>query len=1094
MSTVRVGFIPFGAFEPDLPEFDNPSLEEAKNLVPAYGTYRPVEELRQLSLGQTHATPYPSGLPIPTPLVGGYAHLTTKDDPKFKMVPYATSVDAAGRWYDKRYEIADASNDWHADLVNTFKPDDSTWVRSNTMHPSTPDLTNRIYWKLKAPKEFPTSATFADYVVKVRVQSWWPSWWTAPKVVFGLHDRATDTEVCLSAQALSTAVPAAGPNEVEEFTYALSGPAELALITDWDQVEIFVEAYRGAVENIPAGEILDSLLGDRQIYGWAGNGGEIAGLYEHARYRGYQAGWDPPEDVARVAFETDWIVSPPIYGGEDTPPYIGQFQYNIVKDPEQADIIFLSAHMGATDPGVTCKMQLLQTEATDGEGETSDPDDYVVHGEQRYAVIAEIDVEVPEVLDIENMDANLDGEERILALTPAQVTSIDPDKALYASFVPSFAGGSTGTTTLEPTQWVTNGWGGAIGLIQSQNNSGITSGGPGDSTQQWQVDAGPTPDGTGNVNVKFRMRSTGAAGNSFQCWLRERAGALEIPIKNTSFLNVGTGWATYTMNVPFSLWAGISDWSKLEVKVKGGDLELDYAWITYSGENSAKMVIDYVHGEESRSYSAAMSVTGAWFEVPPPRDYEPGDRVEVFTGDDHALWRVSAAEWEDLTNYTDWVNGYDDSAVITGQIPRTWSFCSWGDWVIASNYVDPVQYYDVGLGTGEFDDLITSTEKPQGRFVAVVGAQLVLADINPTSTVSGTGEKYQLWSSSILDPTKFFLSDYNSQSSLFSLVGAPGQITGLVGGEYGLVFKRNSIWRMSYEGLPSVFRFDQLSRGEGTPYASSIVQVDNDTYFWGSNGIFVIREGKQIERVSGQRIEKFLYDVKYEDRALYRVEDGDERVTDNMVQGAYDRTSGLIWWSYRKKGDEAYHNSMMLVYNHREDKFSFIEGVDTSVLIGLSSAMSDAQYLNEGLANIRWKNIHTEGGPPSNYGFLETFTGLDTYVGSLKTKVLSSQVLAKAPGYDMAVQAVRPIYKADPDSYTPNFSINIVAAQDPSLQINRVERTVDRSHEDSDGWISTSIPVGGEFYQFEITVPKISSATIKEILGLGFKFTHGGKY
>jgi hypothetical protein len=178
---------------------------------------------------------------------------------------------------------------------------------------------------------------------------------------------------------------------------------------------------------------------------------------------------------------------------------------------------------------------------------------------------------------------------------------------------------------------------------------------------------------------------------------------------------------------------------------------------------------------------------------------------------------------------------------------------------------------------------------------------------------------------------------------------------------------------------------------------------------------------------------------------------------------------------------------MTLVYNPREDKFSFIDGADTAVLIGLSSAMSDARFLNEGVANVRWNGSTT--------GYIETFTSLDgTYAGGLVTKVLSSEALAKAAGYDMAIQAVRPIYKADPVAYAPSYTINIVGAQDPSLQINRIERTVTRQHEDLDGWISTSIPVAGEYYQFELEVPSIKGATIKEILGLGFKYSLGGTY
>lgn len=1104
MSTVKVGFIPFGAFEPDLPEFDNTSLEEARNLVPAYGTYRPLEVLTALSSQETDDSDDEIAL------VGGYAHLTTKDNPKYNMVPVEASVEVPGAWYDREYELVADDNAYHADQVDSLRPDDSTFIRADGVQGEVADVdgdpSHRVYWKLKPPKETPDSATFADYVVKVRAQSWWPGEWSAPRIQFGIHDRATDTEVCESIQTMEVYGPnEVGPQEVEEFEYPLADAPELAKITDWDQVELWVDCSRGLVQNVLSGTLLDSLLSDFQVGGWVGNGGEVSGLYLHCRYRGHGVpDWDPPEDVERDAFETDWIVSPPVYGGESATPYIGQFAYNIIKNPEQADIIHVSAHLGASETGVTCKIQLLQMAIDDGD-DVSEANDYVVHGEQRFRIIAESEHDVPKVADINDMDTNQDGEERILSLTTEQVKDIDQNNALFAAFVPSYGeGGGSGTIELDPTSIVSS-----AGWVGDPTNSVVNIQVAGDGkryhrsattnkTLRYTLDPGPIIDGTGALNLKVRAKAvTGTT--TLQFFLFQGA---ELLLKK-SVAGISSGaYATYTASIPrgdqFTPgWSWITDWGKLEVGIRAGNLDVDRAWVSYKGENSAQVVLDYVHGEEGRDYAQSVSVTKAWFEVPPPRDYQPGDRVDLFTGDSIKLWKAAAGGWEDLTNYTDHANGYDDPAVVTDNIPRTWSFCSWGDWVIATNYVDPVQYYDVGLGTGEFDDLITTGvgeepgEAPKARFVATIAAQLVLADINPDSYAAG--EKYQLWPSAFGDPTEFYQADYNTQSSVFNLVAAPGQITGLIGGEYGLVFKRNSVWRMSYRGLPELYKFDQLSRGTGTAWAQSIVQVDNDTYFWGSNGIFVIKDGKQVRRVSGQRIEKFLFDVQYEDRALYRVEDPDERITDSMVQGAYDKSSGLIWWSYRQKSDAAFRNSMMLVYNPREDKFSFIDGVDTSVLVGLSSAMSDAKFLNEGVANIRWEPS-VPGPGSANYGYLETFSGLTTYSGGLKTKILSSQVLAKAPGRDMAIQAVRPIYKADPSSYAPNFSVSITGSQDPSLQINTVQRTVDRRHEDLDGWISTSIPVGGEYFRFELEVPSISESTIKEILGLGIKFTYAGKY
>ena len=49
-----------------------------------------------------------------------------------------------------------------------------------------------------------------------------------------------------------------------------------------------------------------------------------------------------------------------------------------------------------------------------------------------------------------------------------------------------------------------------------------------------------------------------------------------------------------------------------------------------------------------------------------------------------------------------------------------------------------------------------------------------------------------------------------------------GNVTGLVGGEYALIFQETSVRRMTYEGPPIIFRIDKIANdiGAACPAAS----------------------------------------------------------------------------------------------------------------------------------------------------------------------------------------------------------------------------------------------------------------------------------
>ncbi len=68
----------------------------------------------------------------------------------------------------------------------------------------------------------------------------------------------------------------------------------------------------------------------------------------------------------------------------------------------------------------------------------------------------------------------------------------------------------------------------------------------------------------------------------------------------------------------------------------------------------------------------------------------------------------------------------------------------------------------------------------------------------------------------------FFKEAYADK--LGELIPDGGDITGITGGEFGIVFLEKAIVRMSYIGSPLFFQFDTISRNIGCIEGGSIAQ------------------------------------------------------------------------------------------------------------------------------------------------------------------------------------------------------------------------------------------------------------------------------
>ena len=487
---------------------------------------------------------------------------------------------------------------------------------------------------------------------------------------------------------------------------------------------------------------------------------------------------------------------------------------------------------------------------------------------------------------------------------------------------------------------------------------------------------------------------------------------------------------------------------------------------------------------------ARASVSWVEMEVPSSSDGYVDDDITIYGGDLDSLYTVSDSGFTDVSGTT-----YGSGS----ELPRPWSFAVWGNDVIATNYVDPVQIRTDG--SGNFGDLITSTNQPKARFVAPVRNQVFLAHLQDDG-----GEADMVWWSAIDDASDFD-PDLSTLCDSQALRDTQGQITGFVGGQYATIFKRNSITRADFVGLPTIYEFRVISHGIGTPYPRSIVQVGEDIYFYAEGGFAVLRGGSRVQYLGDETVSRFLADNDFSPYALRLVDDQDA-FDDLALFGAYDPHSRLIFWFYAGPNSfmfedstspstirSAVHNDV-IVYDTRTGKFGYMNllrglsqgdpAANATAALNLVNPSPSNTSWTRGVGVFGWDRGTDHGGASGMASTYFQFDDEEVYPSAVNTKVFTL-----AEGRDSTVNRIRPIFTAIPEGVAdPTVTVTLSSAQDPHMLTNK--RDVVYSDQDSDGWYLERNT--GEFMQLSLEFDPSNDEFIRELQGFQLDFeVEGGR-
>ena len=365
MSSHQTRFIPFGQWSPDSVEFEGMELEIASNFTPSYGAYRPIEKL------VTHSSVVDADIPN-----GGISHIVSEDAPPIRLRPLSEGPSVSGSWWSEEFVPGDADNDYHAEKLNQFYPDDNTYIRSDgTEGVSGPVLS----YRLQAPASDPVPVVLGDVELKFRVR--------IPQLGYDRTNYTLSYELWKNAGpdvqigTTQTIVPIT--EEWQEVVWQVPITEFAKLTGAWDILEVRFHTFDSGAA-VPSFAPYWQADQDELTEGWTGYDDADAtvteDLWENIRRGSLQPG------PALNYLET-WIQSPEIPSGETSIVGFKLNDFSPPKDPTEGATWLLPGWftaLAASTGDTEATVRVIQPVAVGGE--PADGEVFFNYGDQEYRV------------------------------------------------------------------------------------------------------------------------------------------------------------------------------------------------------------------------------------------------------------------------------------------------------------------------------------------------------------------------------------------------------------------------------------------------------------------------------------------------------------------------------------------------------------------------------------------------------------------------------------------------------------------------------------------------------------------------------------
>jgi hypothetical protein len=150
--------------------------------------------------------------------------------------------------------------------------------------------------------------------------------------------------------------------------------------------------------------------------------------------------------------------------------------------------------------------------------------------------------------------------------------------------------------------------------------------------------------------------------------------------------------------------------------------------------------------------------------------------------------------------------------------------------------------------------------------VGIVGQFVVMGDFLNTAFSAGSEQSpHEIQWCSIDQPTLWPAP--NSATAIATQAGNQflhigyGAVRAIHGGDqFAVVLQVDAVSRMTYEGPPTVFRFDVIDKTQGSYFKRGSIMIGGVTYFISKNG-FCRTDGVSVERIGQGKVDRYFWDT-----------------------------------------------------------------------------------------------------------------------------------------------------------------------------------------------------------------------------------------
>jgi hypothetical protein len=338
----------------------------------------------------------------------------------------------------------------------------------------------------------------------------------------------------------------------------------------------------------------------------------------------------------------------------------------------------------------------------------------------------------------------------------------------------------------------------------------------------------------------------------------------------------------------------------------------------------------------------------------------PAGVTAIIAGTQTKLHRSTGVGWTEIgTGYSTGISG-------------RWRFAQFGGLAIATNGVDPMVKID--LDTYAVANL--GGTPPTAKMLTVVKDFLVGGVIDGTvNMVQWSGiNNAEAWTIGV-------------DQCDYQIIPSGGEVTGLLGGEFGVILQRGRVSRMTYVGDNLVFQFDEISNNVGCVSPHSVIQA-GQMGFWLSDSGFMMWDGATIKPIGQERIDRtFASDYTNADWA--------------QMSTSVDLRNSLVAWAMADK---------ILVYNWVLDSWSVINLASAIIFSGFSRTWTLEEigevYPSLDTVPLSLDDPYWKGGNPLFYVFNTSYQ-LGTLSGSPMQATIGLGDVELAAGRSSRLSMVR---------------------------------------------------------------------------------------